>query len=407
MREALDAVEGRRQGAPAPDRPDRHPARARAICASRGHPARARRARGVRLAPAGADPQPRRRAAREREGAAQFAGRRASRRVRLCADPGDGPARGAVAADPPRDQGGRERRRRPRSPARPTRSRSRSCSPRSSGMVSALRDRPQARPVRPGRRAAQGHPRCRPRAAHRARPVGQFAVGPPARRSAPRCRSLLKTEIETVPGRVRRLLRPRPASEIGPQRLLDAGDVAEIEALIEFVGACRNYASELAINEVTLRVHSELQHYLETGTAGAARRAAQPATRRSPVPPVAGRRRGALLPARCSAQAMPRCSPRRPRSPPRAASARPRRPEAPPHLPSTGAGRAGEALERLPHLRYIPYPSGCFWALRWPFRRDVTPHRRAASGSADVVRRFVACGLGGSRRAGLFCRMSR
>jgi hypothetical protein len=42
--------------------------------------------------------------------------------------------------------------------------------------------------------------------------------------------------------------------------------VSEAETLIEFVGACRNYASELAINEVTLRSFSELQQYLETGT---------------------------------------------------------------------------------------------------------------------------------------------
>ncbi len=77
---------------------------------------------------------------------------------------------------------------------------------------------------------------------------------------------LLKSEIESMPGRVRRLLRPRPAKEIAPSSALDAGDVAETEALIEFVGACRNYASELAINEMTARTYSEVQHYLETGT---------------------------------------------------------------------------------------------------------------------------------------------
>jgi hypothetical protein len=42
--------------------------------------------------------------------------------------------------------------------------------------------------------------------------------------------------------------------------------VEEAEALIEFVSACRNYASELAINEMTKRTYTELQHYLETGT---------------------------------------------------------------------------------------------------------------------------------------------
>jgi hypothetical protein len=78
---------------------------------------------------------------------------------------------------------------------------------------------------------------------------------------------LIKAEIETVPGRMRRLLRPRPASEMRGGASLDQGEVEETEALIEFVGICRNYASELAINEVTLRVHSELQNYIETSTA--------------------------------------------------------------------------------------------------------------------------------------------
>jgi hypothetical protein len=78
--------------------------------------------------------------------------------------------------------------------------------------------------------------------------------------------SVLKAQIESLPGRVRRLLRPRPASEIAAASALDPGDVAETEALIEIVGACRNYASELAINEMTLRTYHELQQYLDTGT---------------------------------------------------------------------------------------------------------------------------------------------
>lgn len=78
--------------------------------------------------------------------------------------------------------------------------------------------------------------------------------------------NLLKTEIETTPGRVRRLLRPRATKEIFPGSLLDAMDVSEVEMLVEFVGACRTYANELAVNEVTMRSYSELQHYLESGT---------------------------------------------------------------------------------------------------------------------------------------------
>jgi hypothetical protein len=78
--------------------------------------------------------------------------------------------------------------------------------------------------------------------------------------------NLLKTEIEATPGRVRRLLRPRSAKEIAPGSLLDAIDVTEAEARIELIGACRNYANELAVNEVTLRSFSELQQYLDTGS---------------------------------------------------------------------------------------------------------------------------------------------
>ncbi len=78
--------------------------------------------------------------------------------------------------------------------------------------------------------------------------------------------NLLKAEIETTPGRVRRLLRPRPAKEIVAGSLLDATDVGDVETLVEFVGACRHYANELAVNEATMRSYSELQLYLESGS---------------------------------------------------------------------------------------------------------------------------------------------
>jgi hypothetical protein len=76
----------------------------------------------------------------------------------------------------------------------------------------------------------------------------------------------LKMEIESTPGRVRRLLRPRPPSKGAPAACLDPTDVAETEALIELLGACRHYAGELAISEVTLRAYTELQQFLDTGT---------------------------------------------------------------------------------------------------------------------------------------------
>jgi hypothetical protein len=42
--------------------------------------------------------------------------------------------------------------------------------------------------------------------------------------------------------------------------------VSETEALIGLVTACRGYAGELAISEVTQRTFSELQQCLDTGT---------------------------------------------------------------------------------------------------------------------------------------------
>jgi hypothetical protein len=76
----------------------------------------------------------------------------------------------------------------------------------------------------------------------------------------------LKSEIESVPGRVRRLLRQRPDRDINAGARLDPAEIDETAALIDFVAACRNYASELAINEVTLRAFSDLQHYVESAT---------------------------------------------------------------------------------------------------------------------------------------------
>jgi hypothetical protein len=92
---------------------------------------------------------------------------------------------------------------------------------------------------------------------------------------------LLSAEIELMPGRVRRLVRPRPSKEIIANSVLNVRDVDEAEALIVFVLTCRKYASELAINEVTQRTFNELQHLLDTGTRTLldALRAAVPAER--------------------------------------------------------------------------------------------------------------------------------
>ena len=63
-----------------------------------------------------------------------------------------------------------------------------------------------------------------------------------------------------------RLLRPRPAKEVGPETTLDAVDVADVEARLVLAAACRNYAGELAVSEATRRVYSDLQNYFDSGT---------------------------------------------------------------------------------------------------------------------------------------------
>ena len=76
----------------------------------------------------------------------------------------------------------------------------------------------------------------------------------------------VQSEIESVPGRVRRILRQRPDKDIPAGARVDPTEVDEAAALIDFVAVCRTYASELAINEVTLRTYSDLQHYVEQAT---------------------------------------------------------------------------------------------------------------------------------------------
>jgi hypothetical protein len=76
----------------------------------------------------------------------------------------------------------------------------------------------------------------------------------------------LQSEIDSVPGRVRRILRQRPDKDISIGAKVDSTEVDETAALIDFVAVCRTYASELAINEVTLRTYSDLQQYVEKST---------------------------------------------------------------------------------------------------------------------------------------------
>jgi hypothetical protein len=78
--------------------------------------------------------------------------------------------------------------------------------------------------------------------------------------------SALQSEIDSVPGRVRRILRQRADKDIAAAPQINSSDVDETIALIEFVAVCRTYAGELAINEVTMRTYSDLQHYVEQST---------------------------------------------------------------------------------------------------------------------------------------------
>jgi hypothetical protein len=76
----------------------------------------------------------------------------------------------------------------------------------------------------------------------------------------------LHSEIESVPGRVRRILRQRADKDILGGARIDSTEVEDTAALIGFVAVCRTYAGELAINEVTLRTYSDLQQYAEKTT---------------------------------------------------------------------------------------------------------------------------------------------
>ncbi|NVO14484.1 MAG: hypothetical protein HXX10_10645 [Rhodoplanes sp.] len=75
-----------------------------------------------------------------------------------------------------------------------------------------------------------------------------------------------KSELETIPGRVRRIIRIVPGKHLPRGSTVDAAEVTEIEGLLTFLSACKIVASELALNEITLRVLSELQSQLDNGS---------------------------------------------------------------------------------------------------------------------------------------------
>lgn len=71
---------------------------------------------------------------------------------------------------------------------------------------------------------------------------------------------LLRSEIETVPGKMRRMLR------IGGVAPIDEQDVTELANRIELTSACRSYAGELALNEASLRSWNDVKQSLEGAT---------------------------------------------------------------------------------------------------------------------------------------------
>jgi hypothetical protein len=77
---------------------------------------------------------------------------------------------------------------------------------------------------------------------------------------------LLRSKIDGLPGQVRRLLRPHPKEEIAPGSVVDTHAVADVEASLEVLRACRMYAAEVAVSEITLRLSSELETCLDTAT---------------------------------------------------------------------------------------------------------------------------------------------
>ncbi|MEZ5785235.1 MAG: hypothetical protein R3D62_01820 [Xanthobacteraceae bacterium] len=77
---------------------------------------------------------------------------------------------------------------------------------------------------------------------------------------------LFKSELESIPGRVRRVIRITGPGRQVTRGSIDPDEVDEIEGMLVFLAACKIYASELALNEITLRVLSDLQNYLENGS---------------------------------------------------------------------------------------------------------------------------------------------
>jgi hypothetical protein len=73
----------------------------------------------------------------------------------------------------------------------------------------------------------------------------------------------LKMEIELLPERVRRLLRPRSSKDITAGSVLAEREIAEAEVLIEFARVCGAYATQLHIQEAIWQAFSDMRNDLK------------------------------------------------------------------------------------------------------------------------------------------------
>lgn len=82
----------------------------------------------------------------------------------------------------------------------------------------------------------------------------------------------MDADLRSAPDRNRINARSRAATAAAttiardPATVLDPNEIAEVEAVVEFVGICRYFAGELAINEMSQRALTELRQYLDNGT---------------------------------------------------------------------------------------------------------------------------------------------
>ncbi len=190
----------------------------------------------------------------------------------------DGPARGAVATDPARRQGRRHRRRRARRRNALRRHRHyRARRTRAADRRAA--HRLAQRQGRRGRRAAQSRstmPRAACAPSSNCRSTRPGAVRSP--RNARRYPSCSNPKSNPCPaacaaccargrldGNPRQLARSMPTKWRRPRRWSNSS------------ATCRQFAGELALNEMTLRTYTDLQQYLDSGTARCSTACATPA----------------------------------------------------------------------------------------------------------------------------------